>query len=102
MSILSVVRGVSGVSSVENQLKVSSRIPDETVLIGVQRKIDSHPKYKDISASVRDGSVALTGDAANFEHVDALLSSLLMLPGVESVDSSVTVQGKAYPREMAR
>jgi osmotically-inducible protein OsmY len=100
--ILGIVEDIEGVSSIENNLVLASDLPDDTVLFRVNQKIKSNARFNGASASIKDGSVTMTGTLGSHADADILLASILMLPGVTEITSMLKIDGKTYKQNIIR
>lgn len=112
--VVDIAKNTEGVRSVTDWLAVWPMMPDDsmkarydyaTITPGdsqIEADIvsalaaDNKSLAEKISVSVNNGTATLSGNLRNFREVDQALSTTLMVNGVKSTSSQLTINGRAY------
>lgn len=92
-----IAREISGVTSISNKIIAPLPVSDDEI----SGKVMNALKEEGIDTSSlviesRNGIVTLSGDRSTHEDIDKLITTTIMVDGVKSVNSKMTLNGRSY------
>jgi osmotically-inducible protein OsmY len=96
--VISIAQAISK-RRVDDQLALKMERSDHDVEESIRRALEKeYPTLmRSLEVSVRGGVASLRGDMPGYREVDKVLATVLMVDGVDDIESSVTVRGRRYP-----
>jgi osmotically-inducible protein OsmY len=96
--VISIAQAISK-RRVDDQLALKMERSDHEVEESIRRALEKeYPTLmRKLEVSVQGGVASLRGDMPGYREVDKVLATVLMVDGVDDIESSVTVRGGRYP-----